>query len=94
MELSRWSYFYLVHPHKTILSNFFHMVITCSQVDSDLIKSLRKNFASALMLQKLDKVKLALQSEKKLYDTTRENYTTAILEQRQSSSFLKLFQVP
>ncbi|KAL9176960.1 hypothetical protein ABFS82_01G027600 [Erythranthe guttata] len=42
--------------------------------------------------QKLEKVQLALQSEQKSHDNTKESYTAAISQQRQCSSFLKLFQ--
>ncbi|KAH6783731.1 hypothetical protein C2S52_008690 [Perilla frutescens var. hirtella] len=42
--------------------------------------------------QKLEKVQLTLESEQKSCDTIKEKYTTAISEQRRSSSLLKLFQ--
>ncbi|XP_073055400.1 uncharacterized protein [Primulina eburnea] len=42
--------------------------------------------------QKLEKVELTLQSEEKICDSIKENCTTAISEQRQNSSLLKLLQ--
>eukprot|EP00268_Persea_americana_P019147 TRINITY_DN197_c0_g1_i1.p1 TRINITY_DN197_c0_g1~~TRINITY_DN197_c0_g1_i1.p1 ORF type:complete len:281 (+),score=37.34 TRINITY_DN197_c0_g1_i1:106-948(+) len=42
--------------------------------------------------QKLEKVHLGLQSEKKKYDTLKETYAAKIAEQRRRSSLLKAFQ--
>ncbi|XP_075522541.1 uncharacterized protein LOC142555522 isoform X2 [Primulina tabacum] len=42
--------------------------------------------------QKLEKVELTLQSEEKICDSIKEKCTTAISEQRQNSSLLKLLQ--
>lgn len=58
----------------------------------DYITRVFKAFTLSL-LQKLEKVQLGLQSEKRKYDTLMETYAAKIAEQRRRSSLLMAFQV-